>query len=107
MLFSVREKENKVSTDVTSLAQWDDDNSSHDKLVWWSRLDNRYQIEVHYTDEYGKGILYIFDHQDGDKKIHQEDVGLAYGALFGPDAYDVDEWRNRAEGVVDNLQKPT
>lgn len=89
---------------VKPLANWDDDDSSHPDLVWWSRLDGRYQVEVHRTGSHS-GVLLIFDHQDGDKLIHQEDVGLYYGAIFGPDFADVAEWQEKTIRVIDNLPK--
>lgn len=91
-----------MTDNAAPLATWDDNNSSHPDLVWWSRLDGRYQVEVHQTGGY-YGILYIFDHQNGDALIHSEQVGLAYGARFGPDVDDVSTWQEKAIEVVDNL----
>ncbi|OGN10828.1 MAG: hypothetical protein A3B91_03520 [Candidatus Yanofskybacteria bacterium RIFCSPHIGHO2_02_FULL_41_29] len=89
---------------VTPLANWDDDQSSHPELVWWSRLDNKYQIEVH-----RKGArvakLVIFDHGDNDKMLKSFDVGLSYGAIFGPDTDDVSTWQAMAIEFVDSLPK--
>jgi len=93
--------------DARPLAAWDDDNSSHPSLVWWSRLDGRYLVEVHRTGNYS-ATLYIFDHHNGDALIHREEnIGLAYGARFGPDVDDVSLWQEKAAEVVDNLNSHT
>lgn len=86
------------------LASWDDEQSSHPELVWWSRLDNKYQIEVHRKGE-RKARLFIFDHTDGDKVLKSFDVGLSYGAIFGPDIADVSVWQGMAANFVDSLLK--
>ena len=87
---------------IKPLAVWEDDNSSHADLVWWVRLDDRYQIEVHRVTKY-KGTLYIFDHNSNDALLYIEDVGLLYDALFGPDVNDVYEWEEKILKCVDSL----
>jgi hypothetical protein len=82
-------------------ATWDNNNSSHAMLVWWTRLDGRWQIEVHRIDDYN-GTLCIFDHANQDNLRHSEPVGLAFGAIFGPDVDDVAFWQDKAIDVVDN-----
>lgn len=82
------------------LAVWDDENSTHSDLVWRSRLDDRFQVEVQRVSMY-HGELVIFDHGDGDKELFREAVGLSYGAAFGPDAGDVDEWQERCAKFID------
>jgi len=86
------------------LAKWEDNDSRHENLVWWSRLDNRYQIEVQRTGERA-GDLVIYDHSDGDKELLRESVGLSYGARFGPDVSDVEDWKERAVKFVDGLEQ--
>lgn len=71
-------------------------------LVWSAELDNRYIVEVQRVDE-NTGILYIFDHQDGDRQIHEEKTILMYGAQFGPDVENVGQWEERGVEVVDAL----
>ena len=70
------------------------------RVVWWSRLDKRYQIEVQRSGE-KSGILIIFDHNDGNKAIFKSNVNLSYGAVFGPDVMDVELWQNMATDAVD------
>jgi hypothetical protein len=99
---------------VVPLADWDDNNSSHPRLVWWSRFDRRFQVEVHRTGELpvigdlpvidvfnSHGVLCIFDHQNKDKLLKSEEVGLSYGAVFGADVADVEEWREKVSEFVD------
>lgn len=40
-------------------------------------------------------------HQPSGDVLLDEEVGLSYGAIFGPDVADVDEWQGRAIGVID------
>lgn len=81
---------------------WDStDVTDGDWIVWWSRLDNRYQVEVvSDPDSSGLATLTIYDHAQDDIPIHTEQVGLAYGAVFGPDASDVAAWKTIALKVV-------
>lgn len=99
-------EQNQSSEQFLPLAKWDDDNSSHPKLVWWSRLDDRYQIEVQRVGEGSEngysGTLVVFDHLDNSKKLLSEQVGLAYGAAFGPDIDDVSTWQERVISFIDN-----
>ncbi len=89
---------------MTPLAKWEDNDSVHDRLVWWSRLDSKYQIEVQRTED-GKGAtLVVFDHTDNDKVVFSEPTSLSYGAIFGPDVSDVEIWKERSCNVVDNLE---
>jgi hypothetical protein len=85
-------------------------------LVWWSRLDGRYQIEVHQatedalhalglnrgSDRVYQGILCIFDHDNDDELLMAEAVPLSYGAIFGPDVDDVAVWQERVIAFVDS-----
>lgn len=90
---------------VLPLANWDDDKSSHPKLVWWSKLDGRYQVEVQRIgggSESGyRGTLFVFDHQEENKRLLGEEVGLSYQAIFGPDVQDVSDWQDRAAKFID------
>lgn len=68
--------------------------------IWTSTLDGQYAVKVTRLAGY-RGELTI--HQ-GEKLIHKEAVGLAYGAVFGPDIEDVATWQEMAIKVVDGLQ---
>lgn len=93
-----------ATAELKPLATWDGDVIVAG-LAWWSRLDGRYLIEVQY-DPKGQGYqgtLAIFDHQDNDRLIHAEPVGIMFAARFGPDVSDVGDWQERAATVVDAL----
>ena len=68
-------------------------------VVWVGTLDNRYTVTVIRTRPY-HGELSI---REGDQILLREDVGLSYGALFGPDVSDVAEWQQRAVEFIDTL----
>jgi len=70
--------------------------------VWWSRLDDRYQVEVtRDPDHTSRAKMTIYDRANDNIEVHTEQVGLAYGAVFGPDTGDVSHWRSIASKAVD------
>ena len=81
---------------------WDSQESfdNEGRVVWWSRVDDRYQIEVQRIDR-DNGQLCIFDRDDNDRLIFEEDVGLSYGAVIGPDAEDVFIWGKIVLDAID------
>ena len=84
------------------LLSWDSPKgASHPRLVWRSKLDDRYLIEVHRADNYN-GKLFVFDHNRNDQEIFSMDVGLSYGATFGPGVADVQEWQEKVLDFIDN-----
>lgn len=87
---------------VGPVMDWDSTEATDgDWVVWWSRLDDRYQVEVtREPDNTSHGKLTIYDHADDNAEVHTEQVGLAYGAVFGPDTGDVDQWMAIALKVV-------
>jgi hypothetical protein len=70
-------------------------------VVWENTVDdNEYQCKVTRLDGDGyRGMLTVTN--DGEV-IHQEEVGLAYAARFGPDMDDVATWQDRVVQVIDN-----
>lgn len=83
----------------------DAEHAQHATHVWHGLLDNRYLIRVVRApdDTTGyKGLLTITD-RGGEKEVemHRQEVGLAYGAQFGPDVDDVAAWQEIAIKVVD------
>lgn len=86
----------------TPLAVWDNNDSSHPQLVWWTRLDQRWQVEVQRVNDYN-ATLCVFDHTHDNTLRHSEPVGLAYGAIMGPDVDDVRTWQESAIAFVDSL----
>jgi hypothetical protein len=83
------------------LANWEDNNSTHENLVWWTRLDDRYQVEVHRNPSTRPQLL-VFDREQDMEVVHSEDVTLAYDARFGPDVDDVIQWQECVINVIDN-----
>jgi len=73
------------------------------ELIWESTLDHIYRITVTRVDQYN-GTFRI---HKGDQLLKEEPVTLAYGAPFGPDAADVQEWEDKAVVFIDSsLVKP-
>ena len=70
-------------------------------IVWESVLDKRYRCIVYRDREY-RGVLQVVDEENGET-VYEEQVGLAYDALFGPDVDDVYTWQETCIDVVDNL----
>ena len=84
------------------LLPWEKEGADHPQLVWRSKLDDKFLIEVHRTDNYS-GTLYIFDHDKNDLGIASWDVMLSYGAMFGPDVADVEEWQKGVAVFIDTI----
>lgn len=86
----------------TPKTKWDADGVV-EGVAWWSRLDDKYLVEVQYAidgDGY-QGELCIFDHDDDMKLFFHEPTGISYAARFGADVLDVERWQDRAAEVVD------
>jgi hypothetical protein len=86
------------------IMKWDDTEEYKDEVIWWTRLDDRYLIETRRTGD-SKADLVIFDRDRDFEEIFCEEVGLMYGAMFGPDVSDVGEWQEKAVDFVDNKYK--
>lgn len=70
------------------------------EVIWEGTLDNRWYCVVERTGNY-EGLLSITD-TENKSVVHEEAVGLSYDAVFGPDAYDINVWEEKAMDVVDN-----
>lgn len=76
--------------------------SDNKRIVRRSRLPDRYKVEdTQAPDNTGRTTLTINEQANNDAKVHTKQVGLAYGAVFGPDASDVNAWKARAVQVVE------
>ena len=71
------------------------------EVVWYAVLDNRFKCAV-VRKSADTGTLEI---HDGDRLVSESDVGLSYGATFGPDVSDVNEWMDHCVSVVDKYTK--
>lgn len=71
-----------------------------DDTVWSQSVDGGdFTVEVESTGGY-QGKLVVYSEKD-EEIIHEEEVGLAYNALFGPDHDDVEQWKETALRVID------
>jgi hypothetical protein len=68
------------------------------QIIWASTLDNRYEVQVVRLAPY-IGKLTIRD--DGEE-IFSQQIGLSYGAVFGPDVSDIAGWQKIAANFIDN-----
>ena len=66
--------------------------------IWEYTLDNRYTCSVVRINKRG-GNLRIVENSTGRELLNQ-DVGLLYGAQFGPDIEDVNKWQSICTAVV-------
>lgn len=70
-------------------------------LVWEQTLDKgAYQARVERLNKY-KGQLIVTKVVDGTVLLNEE-VGLAYGSIFGPDVDDVAFWQEKTIAAVDS-----
>lgn len=70
------------------------------QIVWDNTVDNgTWRVWVERTDNY-KGVLLVERISTGERVL-EEEVGLAYQAIFGPDVADVNQWQNKAIEVID------
>jgi hypothetical protein len=69
-------------------------------VVWEAQLDEVYDCKVTRIDEY-KGKLTVIDQFD--RVLLEEEVGLMYGAMFGPDIADVSHWEDKCVEVIDKF----
>jgi allophanate hydrolase subunit 1 len=76
----------------------DDRAFGHD-VVWQQTLDGgAYTLRVTRIDEdHGRLQVSVTD----GVQLHEQEVPLAYGALFGPDMGDVADWQEITVNVVD------
>ncbi|OGY65837.1 MAG: hypothetical protein A3A16_02105 [Candidatus Harrisonbacteria bacterium RIFCSPLOWO2_01_FULL_44_18] len=82
------------------LIPWDSEDANHPKLIWRNKIDKRFLIEVRRAGNYS-AKLFIFDHQKNDRPIACWRVSLAYGAMFGPEVADVNEWQEKVVNFID------
>jgi hypothetical protein len=66
-------------------------------IIWESKLDNVYECKVVRISE-RKGQLTVVN---GETKLLDQEVGLSYGATFGPDMDDVAYWQDLCVAKID------
>lgn len=73
-----------------------------DKFVIWDvTVDNKTWLVRVLDDGYYRGKLQII-RVETDELIYEESVGLSYGAVFGPDIADVEEWMRKSLEIIDS-----
>lgn len=70
------------------------------QVIWQTTLDEKFACQVVRTGDY-KGQLTV---KDGETVLLDKEVGLAYGAVFGPDVDDVSAWQDACIEAVDGRQ---
>ncbi len=73
------------------------------ETIWESELDGKFSCSVVRINKRG-GNLRVVEMSTGRELLNQ-DVGLMYGAQFGPDIEDVAKWQDICTAVVDRDQK--
>lgn len=68
--------------------------------VWQDTLDQRYRVRVDRLS-LRSGQLTVKDDKTGQTLVDRV-VHLSYGAVFGPDVADVDEWQRITETAIQN-----
>lgn len=103
VLVPYQEREPDVPNDKrTPMVSWESMGLSEvPGIVWVTKLDGRFQVEVQRKNDEYKGVLCIFDHDANDTLVHAVDVGLSYGARLGPDIDDVLHWESVVIEFVD------
>ena len=72
--------------------------STDEHTVWSATLDEVWECVVRRTGGY-TGVLTVS--KAGEAPILTKDVGLSYGAVFGPDVADVADWEQLSVEAVD------
>jgi hypothetical protein len=73
------------------------------EYIWEADLDGKYKCTVTRINKRG-GNLRIVEN-DTQRELLNQDVGLLYGAQFGPDVEDVNKWQDICVAVIDRDQK--
>lgn len=69
-------------------------------LVWSASVDDgTYTVQVMRVEEYNATIT--VKHLASDTTILEQQVGLSYGAIFGPDVSDVAAWQVMSLDAID------
>lgn len=73
------------------------------EIIWENSVDNNtYQVVVYgHNDTPYIGTLKV---TKDDLVLYEEKVGLSYGAVFGPDAFDVEAWKTMVMNVIENYE---
>lgn len=73
--------------------------------IWEATVDDhtwKAQVDGIESNQY-RGVLTVRRLSD-DKEILREEVGLSFGAVFGPDVSDVNLWGSMVIGSIDHYE---
>lgn len=73
-----------------------------EQLIWRAMLDGRFRARVVRSGPYS-GVLTIEDEHA--RVLLRDNVSLSYGALWGPEPLDMQEWQQRAEAFLAGMEK--
>lgn len=73
------------------------------EYIWEAELDGKYKCTVTRINKRGGNLRVV--ESTTERELLNQDVGLLYGAQFGPDIEDVNKWQDICVAVVDRDQK--
>ncbi len=73
--------------------------SDYTKVVWAIFLEKRYKCEVQRIEPYS-GILVVFDGENNDNVIGENNVVICGDAQSGPEVVDVLNWENSVYSII-------
>jgi|LauGreDrversion4_2_1035121.scaffolds.fasta_scaffold1008992_2 hypothetical protein len=73
--------------------------SDYTKVVWAIFLEKRYKCEVQRIEPYS-GILVVFDGENSDNVIGENNVVICGDAQSGPEVIDVLNWENSVYSII-------
>jgi hypothetical protein len=73
------------------------------EVIWEAVLDEKFRCSVTRINKRGGNLRVV--ETDTDQELLNQDVGLMYGARFGPDIEDVEKWQSICVAVVDRAQR--
>jgi hypothetical protein len=71
--------------------------------IWQANSDDdRFHVGVERTGGATARLIVCDMAKPNSDEIYNEEVGLSYGARFGPDVQDVEAWTRMATAAIDN-----
>lgn len=95
--------ERKHDDALRPLADWDDDRSAPPGVLWWSRLDERYQVEARRLPA-RRVLLVAFDRGREDELVGRAILTMTGEPCYGPVPDDIRDWQAAVESWV--TQRP-
>ena len=70
------------------------------EVIFTAKLDKQYPVRVIRTGD-RTGRLEVYQDDEATEPLRTWDVSLGYGAIFGPDVLDVEEWHGIVAEYID------